>query len=153
MLFWIIFIVVAFAIVFILLYNVFVRKYKSNEPKKLTTAPKEEKTKEEEKPEIPEILEEVTRGNYMYDISYTDESEELEMNMVENKNIQPKKEEYKGIQLEGEMQEEALTTQDILDELDGNTNDKSSLNKEISNLSPTMKAILISNLLEKKNKF
>lgn len=149
----IIFAVLAFLAVFVLLYNVFLKKYKSNEPKKLTQAPKEEKPTEDKKTELPEILEEVTRGNYMQDIAYIDESDDLEINMVENKNIKLVKSSFKPIELEGEMQDEALTTKDILDELDGSMSNENSLQKEISSLSPTMKAMLIANLLEKKDKF
>ena len=149
----IIFAVFAFLAVLILLYNVCMRKYKSNEPKKLTTTPKEEKTTEEKKEKLPEILEEVTRGNYMQDIAYLDESDDLEKNMIENKNIRYVKSEYKPIELEGEMQDEPLTTKDILDELDGDLVNENNIQKEISSLSPTMKAMLIANLLEKKDKF
>ena len=88
----------------------------------------------------------------MHELSDVDESEELEINMVENKNIKPLKNEFEEIKLEDEMQDEALTTQDILDELDGDQG-QSSIGKQISNMTPEMRAILISNLLEKKNKF
>ena len=73
--------------------------------------------------------------------------------MIENKNIRYVKSEYKPIELEGEMQDEPLTTKDILDELDGDLVNENNIQKEISSLSPTMKAMLIANLLEKKDKF
>ena len=150
----IVFAVLAFLAIFVLLYNVCIRKYKSSEPKKLTQSPKEDKVTEEKKEEkLPEILEEITRGNYMQDIAYLDESDELEVNMVENKNIRAVKPEFKPIQLDGEMQDEALTTKDILDEMDNDVSNENNLQKEISSLSSTMKAMLIANLLEKKDKF
>ena len=145
---YVILIILAFIIVFVLLYNVCLRKYKTPEKKQvsvLTPNPKEEKEKED----LPEILQEVTRGNYMHELSDVDESEELEINMVENKNIKPLKNEFEEIKLEDEMQDEALTTQDRLDELDGDQG-QSSIGKQISNMTPEMRAILISNLLPSK---
>lgn len=149
----IVFAIIGIVVVFVLLHNVFVKKYKSTEPKKLTTVPKEEKKQDEKIVEkLPDILEEITRGNYMQDRANIDETEELEFNMVENKKIR-RVLEYKPIQLDGEMQDEALTTKDILDEMDANTESENSLQSEISSLSPAVKAMLISNLLGKKDKF
>lgn len=145
--------VISFVVILTLLYNVCIRKYKSSEPKKLTTAPKEDKKAENNEDKIPDILQEVTLGNYMQDRVNIDESDQLEANMVENNKIRRVGYEFKPIEIEGEMQDEALSTKDILDELDGNIGAENELNKEISSLSPTMKAMLIANLLEKKNKF
>lgn len=145
--------VFAFIVIFTLLYNVCVRKYKSTEPKKLTTTPKEDKKPEKPEEKIPEILQEVTLGNYMQDRANIDESDDLEANMVENTKIRRVNSHFKPIEIEGEMKEEALNTKDILDELDGNMGAENDLNKEISTLSPALKAMLISNLLEKKDKF
>lgn len=158
MILWIVFAIIAFVLFFVLIYNVSLRKYPSKEkPKALSEKPKEEGAEKSEvkepteKEDIPQILQDVTRGNYMYDLSETDTDGSLEENMIENPSISRADIKIKSIQLEGEMEDEPLTTQGILDKLDGE--EGTSVSSEIKKMSPQMKAILIANLLNKKDYF
>lgn len=158
---WIIlFCLVVVVLLVVLIYLWFGKKAKGKEaPKTLTEAPKEEKPAKpepeksdetEKKDEIPEILKEVTQGNYLHDMMETDENP-LEFSMFENTKLKRSDMTFKPIQLEGEMEDEPLTTKDIIDQLDGE--EPTSLSQEIKKLSPEMKAILIANILNKKDKF
>lgn len=164
MIFWIVFAVVAFVLFFVLIYNVVLKKYPTKDkPKSLSEKPKEENTDkadksektddkgQTEKDEIPQILQDVTRGNYMYDLSDTETEGSLEESMTENPNISRSDIKIKSIELEGEMEDEPLTTKDILDQLDGE--EDSGVTSEIKKMSPQLKAILIANLLNKKDNF
>lgn len=150
----IIIIVLFFVLFVVLLYNILVKKYTTKEkPKALTEKPKQEDNakKEEKVDEIPEILQEVTRGNYLLELSQQDGDGSLEEMMTENPTIEKPKPEFKPITLDDEMEDEPLTTDDILAKMDGN--EQTPLQQEIRKLSPEMKALLISNILNKKDKF
>lgn len=150
--------VVVLILVVVLLYLLFCKSAKSKEkPKTLTETPKTENTSETVEPKedktgdtLPEILKEVTMGNYLHDMC-EDEGNPLEFSMEENPNIKRSDMSFKPVQLDGEMEDEPLTTKDIIDQLDGD--DTTSLSKQIKQLTPEMKAILISNLLNKKDRF
>lgn len=153
----ILFCVIVVALLVVLVYLWFGKKSKGKEPPKtLSETPKEEKpaevtdSKPESKEEIPEILKEVTQGNYLHDIAESNE-DPLEFSMTENPKLKRSDITFKPIQLEGEMEDEPLTTQDILDQLDDE--EPTSLSQEIKNLSPELKALLIASLLNKKDKF
>lgn len=152
--FFIVFSVVVLALVCVVISFLFPKKKSKETPKE---DKKEDKVKEdvseEKKQDIPEILQEVTRGNYLFDLSEeTGQTSSLEFEMKENPNIKKSDKTFKPIQLDGEMVEEPLNTKDILDSIDGEQ-ETSSINQQIKNLSPEMKAILIAKLLNKKDDF
>jgi len=143
----------------VFLINAFGKKAKKDDKAK----PKEEKPpakaddKKEEKKEIPEILKEVTMGNYMYDISHETPDELTVDDIPENLElIKPDtttvEEAYKGIEaIEDEYADDNLDTQSILDDLDGVKKDSSSPEvDEIKHLSNGTKAIIISDILKRR---
>ena len=152
---------VAFLVVAGLLANVFLRKNKEEKP----AEKKEEKPKEDaKKDDIPEILKEVTMGNYMYDNAKLSESEQLQVDMVENKDI-VKEEKVFRVELGDPLDQyddEPMNTRDILDQLDDELdkdiagNDETpktrqSVASEIKKASPTLKAMIIADVLRKKD--
>lgn len=158
---WIIlFCLVVIILLITLVYLWFGKKSKGKPaPKTLSEKPKEEKPIEaettklendESEDEVPEILKEVTQGNYMHDLAELDD-DPLQFSMAENSKLRRSDMTFKPIQLDEELEDQPMTTRDILDQLDGS--ESSSLSNQIKKLSPEMKAILISNLLNKKDKF
>ncbi len=175
--------IIILLLAFISLVAIFVIAHKkSNEPDKNKDADKTEKisataddktgkasdAKEKNKDDIPEILKEVTRGNYMYENSQLSEDEQLEVDMIENAELGQKNEEPFRVTL-GEILSEsdmgAVTTKDILEEMDAELDDdftpnsspstqehEPSVGDEIKSLSPKMKAILIADILKRKDK-
>ena len=149
----------------IFLINAFGKKAKKDDKAK----PKEEKPveksdgkkedKKEEKKDIPDILKEVTQGNYMYDISHESSDELTEEDIPENLELtEPDTstvdEAFQRIEaIEDEYSDENLDTQSILDEMDGvskkDTSECGELD-EIRHLSKGTKAILISDILKRK---
>ncbi len=116
---------------------------------------------EEKKDDIPEILKEVTRGNYMFDNAQLSEEEALTEAMVENSEIKKEEEPPFRVTIDDILEDDltAITTQDILDEMDRELDDKEdenegdepSVGKQIKKMSPKMKAILIADILNKKD--
>lgn len=158
---WIIlFCLIVIILLVVLAYLWFGKKNKvKTAPKTLSEKPKEEKPVEIEKSkeektenndEVPDILKEVTQGNYMHDLAEIDD-DPLEFSMAENSKLRRSDMTFKPIKLDDEMEDQPMTTKDILDQLDGS--EPTSLTNEIKKLSPEMKAILISNLLNKKDRF
>lgn len=152
---------IVFSVVVLILVCVLISFLLPKKKSKVKETPKEEKKEdkvkedvsEEKKQDIPEILQEVTRGNYLFDLSEeTGQTSSLEFEMKENQNIKKSDKTFKPIQLDDEMEEEPLNTKDILDSIDGEQ-ETSSINQQIKNLSPEMKAILIAKLLNKKDDF
>jgi len=162
----IIVIVALFIFFFCFLCKIYLKSNKKEEKKKEY---KSAETKDK-KEDIPEILKEVTMGNYMYDISkkikvdevYSGQSSKNEnkfdienaFDVIENQNLDD---------VELEEIEDDLMMDDIDFEIDSileddenvkkhNKNSKSnSLAEEYSNLSGNMKALIIANFLDKKH--
>lgn len=143
---------------------------KKSEPEKKDTDKKDADKKDEktaQKGDIPDILKEVTQGNYMYDIAHEQTNDITEDMMVENSDIsKPKQskveesfEKIKSIELDvDENEDELLDVRSIIADMDNeetdNTTEKdkppvSDIN--LSKLSKTEKIIMLSNILKKKN--
>ena len=152
---------IVFLVVSGLFANVFLRKNKEEKP----VDKKEEKTKEDaKKDDIPEILKEVTMGNYMFDNAKLSETEQLKVDMVENTDIVKEEKSFRvelGEPLD-ECDDEPMNTRDIIDQLDEQHDEeleeieevleaKQSVATEIKNASPTLKAMLIADILRKKD--
>lgn len=158
---WIIlFCLVVIVLLVVLAYLWFGKKNKvKTAPKTLSEKPKEEKpietetikeAKSENNDEVPEILKEVTQGNYMHDLAESDD-DPLQFSMAENSKLRRSDMTFKPIKLDDEVEDQPMTTKDILDQLDGD--ESTSITNEIKKMSPEMKAILISNLLNKNDRF
>lgn len=147
---WITLILLAFIILFILLVKVFRGKTaKKEEPKTEAKQDKQSDIKQEDKDDIPEILAEVTRGNYMQDRAkqYANSNDITIADMKETKvNLKPKHRIQPVEQIEED--EQPLDTEAILNEVDGVT--QSGISKEFAGLSKEMKVLIISNALNKK---
>lgn len=151
-------------------------------PKQKKLSKNVEKPKEKVKDEIPEILKEVTMGNYMYDIAQTtivdgievveDDTIELPAEQKEDKRSQIEKafDEISDIGSDyDEDMEDVFGDENLLDGIDEefddeilindnettsktNSKKRKSLTEEYRGLSKEMKAMLIANILEKKHK-
>ena len=156
--------VALFVFMLVFLINVFVKKQKPADKAKDSKTEDNAKTDDKKIEEIPDILKEVTQGNYMYDIA--NENDDISQDsMVENndikaEDIKPKQESkveesYEKIEaIEDDYREDKLlNTQAILNDLDGvEDNDQADEVKEIKGLSNKTKALIISDLLKRKNK-
>ena len=156
--------VALFVFMFVFLINVFVKKQKPADKAKDSKTEDNAKTDDKKVEEIPDILKEVTQGNYMYDIA--NENDDISQDaMVENndikaEDIKPKQESkveesYEKIEaIEDDYREDKLlNTQAILNDLDGvEDDDQADEVKEIKGLSNKTKALIISDLLKRKNK-
>lgn len=156
--------VALFVFMLVFLINVFVKKQKPADKAKDSKTEDNAKTDDKKSEEIPDILKEVTQGNYMYDIA--NESDDISQDaMVENnsikaEDIKPKQESkveesYEKIEaIEDDYREDKLlNTQAILNDLDGvEDDDQADEVKEIKGLSNKTKALIISDLLKRKNK-
>ena len=172
--------VISFFVVAYLISNLIIKQKKVE--KKESEKPSDEKVEQpkEKEDDIPEILKEVTMGNYLYDDAKLNETEQLQESMVENTNIEKEPEKVFRVELGEPLEEmfddEPLTTRDILEDLDNQSEESfadentdqedtttehegeeiekevENVAKEIKKLSPKMKAILIANLLNKKDK-
>lgn len=142
----------------VFLINTFAKKKKTTEEKPATEKKDEKASENAVKNDIPDILKEVTQGNYMYDLAHSQSDElseedipettEIEDDLIKNETVD---EAFHRIEAIDTDEDELLDTQSILDEMDGVTRgDKEEL-KEIRGLSKKTKAILISDIL-KKNK-
>ncbi len=156
--------VALFAFMLVFLINVFVKKQKPADKAKDSKTEDNAKTDDKKIEEIPDILKEVTQGNYMYDIA--NENDDIsqdamvENNSIKTEDIKPKQESkveesYEKIEaIEDDYREDKLlNTQAILNDLDGvEDNDQADEVKEIKGLSNKTKALIISDLLKRKNK-
>ncbi len=156
--------VALFVFMLVFLINVFVKKQKPADKAKDSKTEDNAKTDDKKVEEIPDILKEVTQGNYMYDIA--NENDDISQDaMVENndikaEDIKPKQESkveesYEKIEaIEDDYREDKLlNTQAILNDLDGvEDDDQADEVKEIKGLSNKTKALIISDLLKRKNK-
>ncbi len=156
--------VALFVFMLVFLINVFVKKQKPADKAKDSKTEDNAKTDDKKSEEIPDILKEVTQGNYMYDIA--NENDDISQDaMVENndikaEDIKPKQESkveesYEKIEaIEDDYREDKLlNTQAILNDLDGvEDDDQADEVKEIKGLSNKTKALIISDLLKRKNK-
>lgn len=156
--------VALFVFMLVFLINVFVKKQKPADKAKDSKTEDNAKTDDKKIEEIPDILKEVTQGNYMYDIA--NENDDISQDaMVENndikaEDIKPKQESkveesYEKIEaIEDDYREDKLlNTQAILNDLDGvEDDDQADEVKEIKGLSNKTKALIISDLLKRKNK-
>ena len=156
--------VALFVFMLVFLINVFVKKQKPADKAKDSKTEDNAKTDDKKLEEIPDILKEVTQGNYMYDIA--NENDDISQDaMVENndikaEDIKPKQESkveesYEKIEaIEDDYREDKLlNTQAILNDLDGvEDDDQADEVKEIKGLSNKTKALIISDLLKRKNK-
>lgn len=156
--------VALFVFMLVFLINVFVKKQKPADKAKDLKTEDNAKTDDKKIEEIPDILKEVTQGNYMYDIA--NENDDISQDaMVENndikaEDIKPKQESkveesYEKIEaIEDDYREDKLlNTQAILNDLDGvEDDDQADEVKEIKGLSNKTKALIISDLLKRKNK-
>lgn len=156
--------VALFVFMLVFLINVFVKKQRPADKAKDSKTEDNAKTDDKKVEEIPDILKEVTQGNYMYDIA--NENDDISQDaMVENndikaEDIKPKQESkveesYEKIEaIEDDYREDKLlNTQAILNDLDGvEDDDQADEVKEIKGLSNKTKALIISDLLKRKNK-
>lgn len=156
--------VALFVFMLVFLINVFVKKQKPADKAKDSKTEDNAKTDDKKVEEIPDILKEVTQGNYMYDIA--NENDDISQDaMVENndikaEDIKPKQESkveesYEKIEaIEDDYREDKLlNTQAILNDIDGvEDDDQADEVKEIKGLSNKTKALIISDLLKRKNK-
>ena len=156
--------VALFVFMLVFLINVFVKKQKPADKAKDSKTEDNAKTDDKKMEEIPDILKEVTQGNYMYDIA--NENDDIsqdamvENNDIKSEDIKPKQESkveesYEKIEaIEDDYREDKLlNTQAILNDLDGvEDNDQADEVKEIKGLSNKTKALIISDLLKRKNK-
>lgn len=156
--------VALFVFMLVFLINVFVKKQKPADKAKDSKTEDNAKTDDKKVEEIPDILKEVTQGNYMYDIA--NENDDISQDaMVENndikaEDIKPKQESkveesYEKIEaIEDDYREDKLlSTQAILNDIDGvEDDDQADEVKEIKGLSNKTKALIISDLLKRKNK-
>lgn len=155
--------------------NAFAKKDKKPPEKKAEPEKKDESKKDadkkEEKPapknDIPDVLKEVTQGNYMYDIAHEQPDEITEDLMVENANITKDKtesveesyEKIKSIELDvDDDEDECLDVRSILADMDGEDGEKpddlenaQKQDIDLSKLSKTEKIIMLSNMLKKKD--
>lgn len=149
-----------FVFMLVFLINIFAKKSKTDTVKPKLDTPKEEK-KESKKEDIPEILTEVTQGNYMYDIA--NENDNAIPDMVENDNIKEENISKKPVSMVEESfdkieaikddyrEDKLLNTQAILNDLDGvDDSEQPDEVKEFKGLSNRTKALIISDLLKKK---
>ena len=156
--------VALFVFMLVFLINVFVKKQKPADKAKDSKTEDTAKTDDKKSEEIPDILKEVTQGNYMYDIANENDdiSQEamVENNSITAEDIKPKQESkveesYEKIEaIEDDYREDKLlNTQAILNDLDGvEDDDQADEVKEIKGLSNKTKALIISDLLKRKNK-
>lgn len=156
--------VALFVFMLVFLINVFVKKQKPADKAKDSKTEDNAKTDDKKVEEIPDILKEVTQGNYMYDIA--NENDDISQDaMVENNDIKAEdiktkqeskvEESYEKIEaIEDDYREDKLlNTQAILNDLDGvEDDDQADEVKEIKGLSNKTKALIISDLLKRKNK-
>lgn len=137
--------------------KIFVKKKTSEKPSKPDVEPKKEEKKDAEKPknDIPDILKEVTLGNYMYDIAHEQEDINVE-DIPENGDIEADtktvEEAFYRIESIDVDEDENLDVRSILDEVDGTTRANKPEFEEIKGLSKRTKAILISDILNKNKK-
>lgn len=142
----------------VFLINTFAKKKKPLVDESATEKKDEKASETAVKNDIPDILKEVTQGNYMYDLAHAQgdelseedipETTAIEDHLVKNETVD---EAFHRIEAIETNEDELLDTQSILDEMDGVIrSDKEEL-KEIRGLSKKTKAILISDIL-KKNK-
>ncbi len=130
-------------------------KATKTEAKKEDPKPTKEELKEESKPEDDEtmqILEEVTRGNYMKDRAEQNlQNHEFSIDDIKetNDDIRP----VRRMQPIAYMDDDdgALDTDSILSEIDGDQPSAPSISREFSKLSKEMKAIIISNAMKRKD--
>ena len=161
-------VVALFIFFFYFLYKLYLKS-----DKKEVKAKEEKPVKKDEnvdkKEDIPEILKEVTMGNYMYDISKTSKSEPTEVSfekpekdsefdidkVFESINSQ----ELEDVQIEeiedDLMEDIGVGVDDVILEVDDEDVIKSqkrkSLAEEYAELSGNMKALIIANVLDKKH--
>ncbi len=155
---WIILIVVAVAIVFAM----FVAMAKSTKAKptkdKGADKPKEAGKNEPAtdpkatEDEIPEILREVTEGNYMRDRAqaYAKSGEMTIDDMKETKRSLKPKHRIQAIEQDDNTQE-AMTTDDIVDQMDNGATKPSKIAQEFASLSKEMKTLIVTNALNRKD--
>lgn len=143
---------------------------KKTEPEKKDETKKDVDKKEEKsapKNDIPDVLKEVTQGNYMYDIAHEQPDDITEDLMVENANITKDKtesveesyEKIESIELDvDDDEDECLDVRSILADMDGEDGEKtddlenaSKQDIDLSKLSKTEKIIMLSNMLKKKD--
>lgn len=169
-----------FIFFFSFLFKLFLKKNKKVEEKKVEKKPADDTSKKDVKDEIPDILKEVTTGNYMYDLSKSTKIDGIEFE--ENLNIDKPAEKRTNVDKAfddigdmGDDLDELIDIhieeiEDLEDELldgieedfhddvllgdivegDEKTGDNK-LAKEYGKLSKTMKAVIIANILEKKD--
>ena len=165
-------IIISLVIVGLFIFFVYflVKLYQKEKVKKEDKPPEKVAEKESEKEEIPAILKEITMGNYMHDMSKDGRSGEIEMEednsiqMPEMDNIEKVEKAFDDINdinididLETEeiddIEDELLNNlEDDLIEDEENVNKGKSIADEYKGLSKNMKALIIANFLEKKNK-
>ncbi len=144
-------------------------------PLKEDNKAKEADANDKKADDIPEILKEVTQGNYMFETAKLSEDEQLKEDMVENPDINKQTDEKPFRVMLGEILDDdmqAISTRDIIEEMDNeaeaefwedqssetqqNADDQIPQNKakniktEIDQMSPQMKAIIIADILKKK---
>ena len=149
-------VLIIFCIILVILVIVFnsVAK-KVNQPKKVEKPePKVEETEKEEPKteEIPEILQDVTRRNYMRERAQQQaDNHEFTLDDVKETNEALTKKQYHRIQPLDE-EDESMDTQDILSSMDGeNSGEGQTVVDEFRNLSPRMKTIIVADALKKKD--
>lgn len=157
-----------FIFFFYFLFNLY-KKEKVKKQEKVV----EKKSEQNEKEDIPEILKEITLGNYMHDISKTEEIDGVVMeedNTIEKPELDAVEKVEKAFDDIDDIEIDGVDTEDIEDEIvdstellleseDDEEEDgkklhtlKKSLADEYKGLSKNMKALIIANILEKKHK-
>ncbi len=148
------------------LIHIFVKKDKPKTESKNEAKPQEKpKTTEtkpqEKKDDIPEILKEVTQGNYMYDIAHEEKDDVTVDDMDENQNIsqdditeESVDEAYHKIEaIEDDYDDDKLLdTSSIIDDIDGKNDQPNEDVEEFKRVSRKTKALLISDILKRKGK-
>ena len=132
------------------------KEVKKEQPQQVEK-PKESEEQEKKDDELPEILVEVTRRNYMHDraVQQTQSHEFTIDDATETKqDLAPKKKFHKIQPIEDDEQD--MTTDDILASLDREDNGDASpknntIAKEIRGMSPKMKAIILADALKRKD--
>lgn len=150
--------VIVFLVICVLLSNMFI-KTKNSAKTQVKTETKTEEIKKDNSDEIPEVLKEVTMGNYMFENAKVSDEKQLEQSMVENSEIK-KEEKIFRVELGEPLDDydQPLNARDIIDQLDRELDEQytkpktKSVGSEINKMSPQLKAMLIANILEKKDK-
>ena len=171
----IILIVLIIGLVIFFLYS-FLKPQKTIKKDKAPDKDKKDESSKQEKNEIPNILKEVTMGNYMYDLSQNDVVDGIEMPEDESLDIQIKEEKDTRTKIEkafddideigNDFEDDILDDYDdllmegeevLFDDFSDNktsskVKDSKSIVDEYKGLSKEMKTILIANILQKKHK-